>query len=450
MKNPAKKTITCALILLCCIANPALASDSTTIIHAGHLLATPGDRLMERQSIVIEGGRITGIHDGFLQATEARVTGNAEIIDLSGHYVLPGLIDAHAHLTVPESYTGLDDYLRDFVAVRAEEAALVGYANAMKLLRAGFTTIRSVGSYSLAVPALRDAINKEILPGPRILTSTSPMSVSGGADDIHGFRPEIMALRTPAGICDGADDCRKTVRLLAKHGADVIKVVTTRWFDPTNLSWLGPEQLSKQPLEFTEQELRAIVDEAHRLGRKVAAHADSAEAIKAALRAGADSIEHGSFPDEEALRLYTEHNAYWVPTLGNYAKPHGTLSPGVGDYRARVRADDHIVKMLAEARRLGVKVVTGSDALAYARDQSAIELALLVEVGFTEMEAIVAATVNAAGLLGLADQIGTLETGKAADIVAVDENPLENIEALLDMKFVMRDGDVYRVDGFPD
>jgi len=258
---------------------------------------------MERQSIVIEGGRITGIHDGFLQATEARVTGNAEIIDLSGHYVLPGLIDAHAHLTVPESYTGLDDYLRDFVAVRAEEAALVGYANAMKLLRAGFTTIRSVGSYSLAVPALRDAINKGVLPGPRILTSTSPMSVSGGADDIHGFRPEIMALRTPAGICDGADGCRKTVRLLAKHGADVIKVVTTRWFDPEGLSWLSPEQLSKQPLEFTEQELRVIVDEAHRLGRKVAAHADSAEAIKAALRAGADSIEHGSFPDEEALRL---------------------------------------------------------------------------------------------------------------------------------------------------
>ena len=435
-----------ASVFAYCAASLTLASDDITIIHAGHLLATVGDPMLERQSLVIEGGKIKSVHAGFLQAKDIGI-GEARVIDLSSQYVLPGLIDAHAHLTVPEHADGLNFYLNSFVAVRGEEAAMVGYANALKLMQAGFTTIRSVGSYNLAVPAVRDAIKKGMLPGPRVLASTSPMSVSGGADDIHGFRPDVMAQSTPDGVCDGADGCRKAVRLLVKHGADVIKVVTTRWFEPAERRWFGPEELSKQPLEFTRAELQAIVDEAHRLGRKVAAHADSAEAINAALRAGVDSIEHGTSPNKESLRLYKKHNAFWVPTLGTYTKPHGVVSPTAEDYKTRLGSDDHLVKMLAEAQRQGIKVVTGLDGISYAPGQGAIELALLVKVGFSEMEAIAAATVNAAELLGLDDQIGSLVAGKAADIVAVDENPLENIEVLLDMNFVMRDGKVYKIGG---
>ncbi len=431
------------LMVACCSTGLALASDNTIIIHAGHLLAIPGEAMLERQSIVIDEDKIKGIYAGFLQPDDARISDNAKFIDLSEQYVLPGLIDAHGHITThKKNLLSVADFYIDWVAMTDEATALLGYANAMKVLKGGFTTIRNLGANGLAAVALRDMVNNGVLPGPRILPAISHMTISGGPDDLSGFRPEVMSLRRPFGVCDGADDCRKAVRLLIKYGADVIKIGATGWAesgDPFNL-----------PLIFTELELNAIIHEAHHQGRKVAAHAHSAVAINAVLRAGVDSVEHGTFPDKESLRLYKKHNAYWVPTLGGLSRPHGVTSPTVEQYKAGMRSAEYQIKMLAEARSIGIKIVTGIDGANIEHGKGIIELVLLVEAGFSEMEAIVAATVNAAELLGLSDQLGSIVPGKAADIIAVDENPLENIEALLEMEFVMRDGSVYKMNSVPN
>jgi len=424
--------LTVLLIAAAACISPAAAEEATeepvTVVYAGQLLAVPGEAPRASQTIVVRGSRIEAILDGF--DVPADVAADHDLIDLRDSFVLPGLIDAHTHL----GFEGEQDPL----LVADTERAVNIVVNAKKTLLAGFTTVRNLGSVGEAIFAVRDAIDEHRVPGPRILAAGATLSVTGGHGDETGYRDALWPILSSSGVCDGAAGCRKAVRTQVKRGADVIKLTAS--------GGGGKPQGDRGDFpEFYDDELAAIVEAARRLDRGVAAHAHGTASINASLRAGVDSIEHGTFLDDESIRLFKSSGAYLVPTLSvrdRIRKDLDTLSPPI---RARAQEIlDLTPAMMQKVKRSGVLVALGSDSGVVPHGKNSRELEWLVDVGYTEMEAIVAGTVNGARLLGRETDLGTLEAGKLADLIATKGNPVEDITELARVSFVMRDGRVYK------
>lgn len=421
------KKFTAAILGAIAISASAAAEDA--VIHAGHVLAKPGEGYLTRQTILVEDGRIVSITAGYSTPKDY------EIINLRDSYVLPGLIDSHVHIT---SEQGAGDRIQEFEN-SSVDSAFNGAGYAMKTLLAGFTTVQDVGGGNDTVFGLRDAIAKGLVPGPRMRAAGSSVSITGGHGDINGYSSRVMAMMTGSSICNGADDCRRAVRQQIKEGADVIKITATGGVLSNTAA--GLEQ------QFSDDELVAIVEAAHAMGRKVTAHAHGKGGIDAALRAGIDSIEHGTYLDEETIALFKEKGATLVPTvLAGVTVTGWTNEPWLpAPSRAKAAiVGPLMVDMLRRAHEGGVNIAYGTDTGVSRHGDNAKEFALMVQAGFTPEEAIRAATVVAAEHVQMSKDIGTLETGKFADLVAVSSDPLKDIQVLESIEFVMKGGEVYK------
>ncbi len=431
-------TITGALCALALLTGSGFAQDTAprvaSIVHAGRLLADPASgRVLTQHSILIGAdGRVLSIEAGYVTRD------GATIIDQRNRFVLPGLIDSHVHLTSELS----PDQLLEEVQLTAADAAMRGVENGRKTLMAGFTTVADLGANNDAIFALRRAINEGRVPGPRIIASGASITPDGGHGDANGFAPDIIdALRNP-NACSGADACRRAVRRQIQAGADVIKITATGGVLSNTAAGVGQQ--------FSDAELEAIVDAAHAMGRRVTAHAHGVNGINAALRAGVDSIEHGSYIDRESVRLLRQGNRYQVPTLlagwwvGQLAEQGGTLTPAQTAKARQVSRD--MANMGRFARQNRVRIAFGTDSGVSPHGMNAREFQLLVEAGFTPLQAIQFATVNAADHLQLNGVAGRIGAGYSADIIAVDGNPLEDVSVLMNVGFVMARGVVHKND----
>lgn len=411
----------------------SLAIADTIIIHAGELLAVPGKAPVSNQSIIVDGERIVDIREGFAKASE--FDGSVTVINLEDRFVLPGLMDMHVHL---QGELGPDND-RDNLKMSDELMQMRSIFFAMKTLMAGFTTVRDVGSSSQEMYAMRDAINMGWIDGPRIIAAGG-VGITGGHADVSGLKPEFMAFATSANVCDGPYDCRRATRNTIKYGADWIKITSTGGVMTERATGTG------QQMEMDE--LREVVQAADRMGRKVASHAHHEDGIVAALEAGVASIEHGSYTGPRAIKLFKQTGAYLVPTL-LAGKTVATLALTV-DYMSdavkekAIRVGNDMAGSFEKAHKAGVKVAYGTDSGVSRHGTNAEEAVLMVEAGMSEMNVIVSATVNAADLIDMTESLGTVEVGKYADIIAVSASPLENIEELLDVDFVMKNGKVYK------
>ncbi len=421
-----KKLITAALSALI-LSAPAIAEDA--VIHAGHVLAKPGEGYLTRQTILVEDGRVVSITPGYSKPKDYTV------IDLREAYVLPGLIDSHVHIT---SENGPGGRIKDFEDSEVD-TAFDGAAFALVTLKAGFTTVQDVGAPNDSIFGLRDAIARGAVPGPRIRAAGNSVAITGGHGDINGYSSRVMAAFTGANICNGADDCRRAVRQQIKEGADLIKITATGGVLSNTAA--GLEQ------QFTDEELAAIVDAAHKMGRKVTAHAHGKGGVDAALRAGIDSIEHGTYLDAESIALFKESGAVLVPTVLAGATVTGWTNEPWLPAPSRAKAAQVgplMLEMLRRAHEGGVTVAFGTDTGVSRHGDNAKEFALMVEAGFTPEEAIRSATVVASEHLEMANDIGTLEPGKYADLIAVTKDPLKDISVLEAVDFVMKGGEVYK------
>jgi imidazolonepropionase-like amidohydrolase len=420
---------TLATLAVFALAAPAAAE--TIYIHAGRILDVPGRAPRGPSTIVVTDGRVAQVRDGYA-APEA----GARLVDLRDRFVLPGLIDSHVHLSSDRA--GNEGLLAGFT----ESAQLTAYEtlwNARKTLRAGFTTVRNLGDEG-AVLALREAIARGWVEGPRIIDAGQSISTTAGHMDARlGVRDELHDAIPHGNLCDGIEECRKAVRRQIGRGADVIKIATTGGVNSRIGAGLGKQMF--------DDEAKAIIDTAHMAGKKVAVHAHGADGVLLALKAGADSIEHGTLMDDETIRLFAKSRAYYVPTLSTVngyleriAKDPNAYPPEVRakiDYRISITG-----KALEKAVPAGVKIAFGTDAGVSKHGRNADEFELMVKHGMTPATAIQAATVNAADLLGLGKEIGTLEPGKRADLIAVSGDPLADVTALKSVSFVMKDGKV--------
>jgi imidazolonepropionase-like amidohydrolase len=417
---------------------PAQGPPATIAIHCGQLLAVPGKEPLTNQTIVVRGGRIAEVRAGKVAAAE--LGEGAEVIDLSDAFVLPGLIDCHTHVT---SFYDQDVRLR-YVQDSDADSAIKGAAYARRTLMAGFTTIRDLGNSGDSAFAVRDGVAAGLIPGPRILVAGESISPTGGhSDSTLGYRDDLFAMPAAMeGIADGVDACRKAVRAQIRRGADVVKLTATGGVLSNTAA--GYEQ------QFFEDELAAIVTTSHLLGRRVAAHAHGVRGIKAALRAGVDSIEHGTFLDDEAVELFKTSGAFLVPTLvaGETVARHAE-TPGY--YPKAVAAKAKAVgpamnAAFARAYKGGVRIAFGTDSGVSPHGENAREFEIMVKNGMPPAEAIVAATRTAAELCNLAADLGTIEPGKAADVIAVAKSPLADVTELGRVRFVMAGGVVHRRD----
>lgn len=413
-------------------ATTGLAAD-TTLIHAGELLAVPGQDVKQQQTIIIEDDRIVGVRDGF--ATAKEFDDVVSVIDLKNHFVLPGLMDMHVHLQGELGPKNDSERLK----MSSQQMQMRSVMFAMRTLKAGFTTVRDVGSSTQEMYALRDGINNGWIDGPRIIAAGG-VGITGGHADISGVNPDLMALYTDESICDGPYDCRRATRNEIKYGADLIKITSTGGVLTDRATGTGQQ--------MEADELREVVQAANRMGRKVASHAHQEEGIIAALEAGVDSIEHGSYAGPEAIKLFKKTGAYLVPTLlagetvMDMAKNSSFMSPAI-----REKALDVGEAMRGNFYRCykeGVNIAFGTDSGVSRHGDNAQEAVLMVKAGMPEMDVIKSATINAADLLGMSESIGTLEAGKFADIIAVEASPLKDIQALLDVNFVMKGGKVFK------
>jgi imidazolonepropionase-like amidohydrolase len=415
-------------VALFCLVVPGLSQTPRHVaVHAGHLLDVKSGRLLNDQTLVIEDGRIANAGS----TADLKIPSDAVRIDLPNATVLPGLIDAHTHLTFNPQFG------YETLALSLPREALIGAKNARLTLLAGFTTVRNVGARDFSDVALRDAINAGDVPGPRLLVSGPALSITGGHCDNNMLPFEYH--RTSDGVADGIAAVQHKVRENIKYGSDLIKVCATG-----GVLSLGD---NPQHSQYTLEEMKAIVADAHRLGRKVAAHAHGAEGIRWAAEAGVDSVEHGSYIDDAAIAAMKEHGTYLVPTLylGDWMIDNAGLTHLPPPLLAK--AKDVIPaarKNIAHAFSSGVKVAFGTDAAVYPHGLNAHEFAVMVRLGLTPLQAIQAATVNAADLLGWSGKVGSLEPGAWADIVAVDGDPLKDVSTLERVKFVMKGGEVVK------
>src|SRR6516164_63139 len=414
------------------MANNSTRSASTKVIHAGFLLTDPDIQPKSEQSILIEGEQIKAVSDGFVDPPPG-----GELIDLRNKFVLPGLIDCHVHLTAQ-----LDRGSRLRTVEDSDpKAALNAAHNAAVTLSAGFTTVRDVGARNPDVIfALRAAIAERKVAGPRILCVGAVLSPTGGHGQIYGFRHDVCAcVQSRSGVCDGVDECRRAVRRQVSHGADAIKFAATGGVLSDIKAGLDQQ--------FTDDEIRSIIETAHRLGRRVAAHAHGAAGINAALEAGVDSIEHGSFLDARSLELFIAKGAFHVPTIIagvtvlEMAQGDGLLT--TAQIEKAMVVGVKIKEALARPHKAGVTIAFGTDMGVGPHGQNAREFGFMVEAGMRSREAIKAATVNAAKLLDLSDEVGTIASGKSADVIAVDSSPLDDVSVLQRVAFVMARGDVH-------
>jgi imidazolonepropionase-like amidohydrolase len=409
-------------------AMPAFADDAgkVTAIKAARMIDVRTGAVVQQPVIIVEAGRIKAA------GANLAVPAGAEVIDLGGMTLLPGFIDAHTHLTFNPEDLGYSS-----VAISVPRSALSGAKNARLTLEAGFTTVRNVGADGYSDIALRDAINAGDVPGPHIIASGPALGITGGHCDDTLHAPEYHVVG--GGVADGISAVMQKTREVIKYGADVIKICATGGV----LSFRDDPRAS----QYTLEEMKTIVAEAHRLGRKVAAHAHGGDGIKLAVLAGVDSIEHGTYIDDEAIRLMKERHTYLVPTL--------YLGDWLLDNAEKIRLPKPLLekakvvvpearKNIARAFRQGVPVAFGTDAAVYPHGLNGHEFAVYVKLGMTPLQAIQTATLNGSQLLGWDDRIGTLEAGKFADIVAVQGDPLADITELERVRWVMKDGRVVR------
>jgi imidazolonepropionase-like amidohydrolase len=408
-------------------AQQADSTPTRTAIRAGRLIDGRGGPPVANAVILIDGDKITAVGAGLA------VPPNARVIDLSRFTVLPGFIDAHTHVTSQPR-----DYYEDIFRKSPIDVAITAHVYAKRTLEAGFTTIRDVGSAEFIDIALRNAINRGDIPGPRIQAATLTVGSTGGHGDLSGFSP-YLKFGTFSGVADGVDDIRKLVRFEVKNGADVIKMIASAGV-------LSEEESVGAP-QYSQEEMNAVVEEAAMWGRKVAAHAHGAEAIKRAIKAGVASVEHASLIDDEGIRLAKERGTYLVMDIYNddyimaeYKRlgfPQKIL-----DKEARVGRLQR--ESFRRAVQAGVKLAFGTDAGVYPHGWNGKQFAKEVEFGLTPMQAIQTATVNAADLLGWSDKVGSVQPGRFADLVAVSGDPLADIHELERVSFVMKGGVVYK------
>ena len=417
-------------------AAPTISADgATTFLEVGRLLADPATGVVQRdKTLVIRGNQVVEMRDGFVgDASQGRV------VDLRQAFVLPGLIDSHVHLTSQQNPNGrLEE-----VTLSDADQAMAGARYARRTLMAGFTTVADLGATNEAIFALRNAVRQGDVPGPRILASGSSVSIHGGHGDVNGYREDVMHLLSSESICSGPEDCMRAVRTQVRAGADIIKITATGGVLSNTAAGLAQQ--------FSDPELAAIVDSAHRMGRQVTAHAHGVDGINAFLRAGGDSIEHGTYLDDDSIRLFQQRGAWLVPTLlaGDFVARVASGPDNFFTPAQTAKALEAGPKMLDMARRAhagGVKIAFGTDSGVSAHGDNAQEFALLVRAGLTPLEAVQAATIGAAEHLRIASEAGRIAPGMPADIVAVAGDPLTDVTELERMRFVMKGGVVYRAD----
>ena len=416
-------------------------SDSLVVVHAGRLLDRPGQTPRGASTVVIRNGRIEAIRDGFAAADGFP---GATVVDLRERYVLPGLIDCHVHLETDRAgQEGLVESMTSSDAHLAYQAL----ANARKTLDAGFTTVRNLGDERGVTLALRDAVASGSVAGPRILDAgTGVSATSGHGDRTLSLAPHIAEHVSETNLCDGPESCRRAVRAQVRRGVDLIKIMTTGGVNSRIGAGLGKQMF--------DDEAQALIETAHLYGKKVAVHAHGADGINLALKHGADSIEHGTLIDDESVKLFLKSGAYYVPTLSTVngylerlAKDPNAYPPAVREkieWRIQITG-----KALALAYPRGVKIAFGTDAGVSKHGRNADEFELMVKHGMPAAAAIKAATLNAADLLGIAAETGSIEPGKRADLIAVSGDPLNDITVLKRVSFVMKDGVVHKRQAAP-
>ena len=412
-------------------------ASKSYVLKAARLFDGKSNALVKPGVVIVTDGRIV------VAGTSAAIPAGAEVLDLGDATLLPGFIDAHTHLT--GNYG--EDYARaalDILQKPIPEIALDASVNARVTLMSGITTVRDVGSHDYLDAGLRNAIHRGVVPGPRMLVAVHAIGATGGHCDETGYRAGVFGKETgpEEGVINGPDQARQAVRLAHKYGATIIKTCATGGV-------LSLADAVDTP-QLTQEELNAIVDEAHALKLKTAAHAHGAEGAKRAIRAGIDSIEHGSFLDDEALNLMKQRGTYYVPTLmaaqglsEQMAKGVAIPPPILVKAQAAIAA---IHQTFQKALGMGVKIGLGTDAAVYPHGRNTEEFHQMVDLGMKPVDALKAGTSADAELLGLADRIGTLEPGKFADVVAVPGDPLENIRSTEHVFFVMKEGVIYRND----
>lgn len=402
------------------------AQAETILIHAGRVITDPAKAPSGPSTITVIDGKIASIADGYADAPAG-----TRVVELRDKTVLPGLIDMHVHL---ESNPG-GDY-RDETVITDDYAALVGARNALTTVKAGFTTVRDLGSAPRGGFALRDATAKGVIPGPRIVAAGTAISIIGGHGDVSGFRPEVNAALDGKNTCTGADQCAARVREASKNGADVIKITATGGVLSQQGRGLGQH--------FTDPELKSIADTAHSLGLRVAAHAHGARGVESAARAGIDTADHATFADAAAVKAMKASGMAMVPTLMALNGVKERLGKGIYTPTVEAKGREAVAqagKALKLAKSEGVTIAFGTDAGVFEHGRNAGEFALMVDWGgMTPREALASATTVAARLLDKEDEIGRIAPGYSADIIAVDGDPLSDVHSLEKVGFVMARG----------
>lgn len=414
--------------------HPVQAEQGTVVIHAGQVLDKPGTAAKGPSTIIVKNGKILEVRAGFVDGP----VGSTKI-DLKDKFVLPGLIDSHVHL---DSDAGGNAALLEAITNSDAQAAYRAAGNAKKTLMAGFTTVRNLGDGTGATLALRDAIAAGDLPGPRIIDAGRSISTtSGHMDNKNGLSEDLHGSISDDNLCDGIESCRQAVRKQIRRGVDVIKIATTGGVNSRIGVGVGRQ--------IFDDEVKALVDTAHLYGKKIAVHAHGKDGVNAALAAGADSIEHGTMLDDASLKLFKQAGAYYVPTLSTVngylerlaANPNAYPPDVLAKVKWRIEVTG---KSLEKAYPAGVKIAFGTDAGVSKHGRNADEFELMVKHGMPPAAAIEAATMNAATLLGVDKDVGSLEPGKAADIIAVAGDPTKDVTVLKSVQFVMKDGVVHK------